>query len=433
MFKQYLKQAWQLMKQNRFFSFVYILGTALAISLVMVMAIVYYLRTADIAPENCRSRLLLLGSTSVTENKEDGSTYNWSLSYKDAKECVYGLTSPEKVTVCIKTQDLRSVMGNVYVQLPGSQDRYRIALLGTDGDFWQVFDFPFIDGKPYTDEDFRSGMRRIVISETYARKLFGTAEASGKALLLNNNEYRVAGVVKDASLIMQLTYADMWIPFTSVPAITDMGQIEGASGPLQAYLLAHNTSDFEKIRKELDQARLKYNGSLADYHLKPIHLGTNKQNEIWKLDYWSSYEEIIRRYLLIALVFLLVPAINLTGLISSRMQERIEELGLRKAFGARSGALIVQVLTENMLLTFLGGMVGLCVSYLLVIGLRNFLLGGIRYSVMAADVNLSPGMLLNLPLFFSALGICMILNLLSSLLPVWKAARRPIVESINDK
>ena len=115
------------------------------------------------------------------------------------------------------------------------------------------------------------------------------------------------------------------------------------------------------------------------------------------------------------------------------MQERIEELGLRKAFGARSGALIVQVLTENMLLTFLGGMVGLCVSYLLVIGLRNFLLGGIRYSVMAADVNLSPGMLLNLPLFFSALGICMILNLLSSLLPVWKAARRPIVESINDK
>ena len=50
MYKQYLKQAWQLMKQNRFFSFVYILGTGLAISMVMIMATVYYIRTADIAP-----------------------------------------------------------------------------------------------------------------------------------------------------------------------------------------------------------------------------------------------------------------------------------------------------------------------------------------------------------------------------------------------
>ncbi len=52
------------MKQNRFFSFVYILGRA-AISMVMVMAIVYYIRTADIAPEDCRSRLLQLNRASV--------------------------------------------------------------------------------------------------------------------------------------------------------------------------------------------------------------------------------------------------------------------------------------------------------------------------------------------------------------------------------
>ena len=73
MYKQYLKQAWQLMKQNRFFSFVYILGTGLAISMVMVMAIVYYIRTADIAPEDCRSRLLQLNRASVkSKDKEKG-------------------------------------------------------------------------------------------------------------------------------------------------------------------------------------------------------------------------------------------------------------------------------------------------------------------------------------------------------------------------
>jgi putative ABC transport system permease protein len=59
MYKTYLKQARQLIKQNRFYTVVYIAGTGLAIALVMVIAIVYHIKTADIAPETHRSRILL--------------------------------------------------------------------------------------------------------------------------------------------------------------------------------------------------------------------------------------------------------------------------------------------------------------------------------------------------------------------------------------
>ena len=58
MYKQYFKQAWNLMKQNRFYSAVYIIGTGLAISMVMVMAIAYHIRTANMAPEVHRDRTL---------------------------------------------------------------------------------------------------------------------------------------------------------------------------------------------------------------------------------------------------------------------------------------------------------------------------------------------------------------------------------------
>lgn len=58
MYKQYFKQAWNLMKQNRFFSAVYIAGTGLAISMVMVIAIAVHIRTANIAPEVNRGRRL---------------------------------------------------------------------------------------------------------------------------------------------------------------------------------------------------------------------------------------------------------------------------------------------------------------------------------------------------------------------------------------
>lgn len=60
MYKQYFRQAWNLMTQNRFYSTVYIIGTGMAIAMVMVLAIVFHARTANIAPEIHRDRMLLV-------------------------------------------------------------------------------------------------------------------------------------------------------------------------------------------------------------------------------------------------------------------------------------------------------------------------------------------------------------------------------------
>lgn len=64
------------------------------------------------------------------------------------------------------------------------------------------------------------------------------------------------------------------------------------------------------------------------------------------------------------IVILLVPAINLSGLTHTRMRRRLEELGIRKSFGATQGELVWQVLNENFVLTLIGGMLGLGLSYL---------------------------------------------------------------------
>ena len=70
MYKQYLKQAWTLLKQNRFFSAVYIIGTGLAISMVMVLAIVFHIRTANMAPEADRDRMLLVPRAAAISKNE---------------------------------------------------------------------------------------------------------------------------------------------------------------------------------------------------------------------------------------------------------------------------------------------------------------------------------------------------------------------------
>ena len=83
MYKQYFKQAWNLMRQNRFYSGVYIIGTGLAISMVMVIAIVYHIRTADITPEVHRGKYLYIDQMKYERGKGN-SNFFWGV--RSAKE-----------------------------------------------------------------------------------------------------------------------------------------------------------------------------------------------------------------------------------------------------------------------------------------------------------------------------------------------------------
>ena len=133
----------------------------------------------------------------------------------------------------------------------------------------------------------------------------------------------------------------------------------------------------------------------------------------------------LSRYGVIFLLLLLVPAVSLSGMADSRMERRLGELGVRRAFGAPKGALIGQVLMENFLYTLLGGLVGLLFSFLLVTFASSwvFKIGNGFSDAM--------GMLFNPWVFLIALCVCSLLNLMSALWPAWRASRRPIVDSLN--
>ena len=113
----------------------------------------------------------------------------------------------------------------------------------------------------------------------------------------------------------------------------------------------------------------------------------------------------------------------------------MEELGIRKALGAQNRTLLLQILYENLLLTLLGGLIGLLISYGLIFMLKGWLLGNYDWdgSSLTASIDLSPDMLINPAIFGYTLIFCLILNLMSALVPAWRALRRPIVDALNDK
>ena len=73
MIKVYLKQAWELLKQNKLFSMLYIVGTGLAIAMTMIMAVVYYVKIAPVYPEANRMNTLYLSNSKFTQGSGNNS------------------------------------------------------------------------------------------------------------------------------------------------------------------------------------------------------------------------------------------------------------------------------------------------------------------------------------------------------------------------
>ena len=93
-FKQYITQSWQIIKQNKLYSFFYILGTALAISMVMVIAIGYNLKVGSVYPEVNRDRTLVLNTL---QNKSEGYVSQGGFAFDVIKKLVEGVEGIEAV------------------------------------------------------------------------------------------------------------------------------------------------------------------------------------------------------------------------------------------------------------------------------------------------------------------------------------------------
>ena len=117
------------------------------------------------------------------------------------------------------------------------------------------------------------------------------------------------------------------------------------------------------------------------------------------------------------------------------MDSRMEEIGVRKAYGAANRQIITQVLWENMLLTLLGGLAGLLLSYLIVVTSSNWILTLFDSFVMnpGREMTITFEMLFNPVVFGSALLFCVLLNLISALIPTVWSLRRNIISCIHSK
>lgn len=419
-----------MLRDNKLLSLISILGTAMAICMIMVIVITYQLRVKNYSPEDNRDRTLYVrwgGRSFSTENHGNGY-----LSLRTIKECLLPMKTPEAVSFF-------SPIRNQLASLPGGKEKKDCMMLFTDDVFWEVFNFDFISGSPYTQAEVASGIKKAVITATMARHLYGTTDAAGQTIMISYKPYTVCGVVKDVSTIARTAYAEVWLPYSSVPTdmLADDAWAESITGWFHAVILAHSPADFDAIGQEMNNLLARYNSSLKEYKLS-LYDQPDTQLELQIKGLGAvgpDKEKTILQYLLVIAILLLVPAINLSGTTLSQMRNRLSEIGVRKAFGATKGRLLVQILSENMFLTLLGGALGLVFSYIAIYLMRTWLLSnsfGAVATVFGGTPELSVGELFNPVIFLYAFLFCLLLNLLSAGIPAYRMSQKDVVEALNE-
>ncbi|HEY0608559.1 MAG TPA: ABC transporter permease, partial [Chitinophaga sp.] len=278
---------------------------------------------------------------------------------------------------------------------------YEEGVYRVDSSFFDVFTFPFVIGNKQSA--FQTP-KSVVLTETMARKYFGSENPVGKRLNLriDGGDFTVTGVLKDVPGNSHFHF-DFLIPLRRVDVNPDT---DWSSHTFYTYVkLKPNTSATgftDKLRMlvrkyQAENLDIFYTQALTDIHLHSKlkwELGRNGDR---------SYVQILS---FIGLFILIIAGINYVNLATARSSQRAREVGVRKVAGAFRRSLIIQFLGESMVVSVLSGMlaIGLVVALLPYFGE----LVGKGFTVWSY---------LGLQICLAALGVAMIIGLLAGIYP----------------
>jgi putative ABC transport system permease protein len=366
-----------------------------------------------------RHRLLYVNSQMSIDTTGGNSNRSSSdISYHFVKEkLLLDLKSPEQISFVSTVYKLQLTWRE------GAKEKLETRVRVTDDAYWKIMSFSFLSGSPFDKEEFQSGVKVAVLSESMSRKLFQGDDPIGQTIEIRFIPFRVIGVVRDISPVFTLARGDIWIPVTP----------EFVWEPGTVLYLARNKSDFQAIINEVRDAERKSDIVNTPQNLWIRGPYTIKEDQFKDQHYQNRAEEKQqlqtnnRKAIMIFVLLLLVPAINLTGFSLSQMRKRRAEIGIRKAFGAGNRVILFQILCENMLTSFIGGLIGLFLSYGMVFWLRHWLLE------IPADASIPVAAFISWPVLATVFVVCVLLNLLSAGLPAYRTSKMAIVDSITLK
>lgn len=140
-----------------------------------------------------------------------------------------------------------------------------------------MFEFEFLDGKPFSEADLASGIRNVVLSDQMARRIFGRTDVVGQTFKQDFKESKVVGVVREGSYLLPASYGQIYMPYSCLPGYDSNNDGSHKVGTYVVYFKVRQKEDMPKLYAEVNELVRKYNTSQKEYTVdifhQPIRIG----------------------------------------------------------------------------------------------------------------------------------------------------------------
>lgn len=292
-------------------------------------------------------------------------------------------------------------------------------LRGVKPEYFKAMGTKFLQGRPFTDGEERSGSMVVILDEASVRTLFGSADtdAVGKTVRIGNDTYTIVGVIENLNTYMGVDSVNAILPFSTMST-----RVTGSQAVSEVTGFAYEGSDMEAVV----QRTTSYLGEL--YNIPE----EEREDYIYVYSMQSLIDSVNATMgsfsllmTVVASISLLVGGIGIMNMMLTNVTERIREIGLRKALGARRIDITSQFILESVCLCLAGGLIGVVLGYL-----GAFALAGLASEAfMDGTTEVTP--YVDAGTVLMATAICVGTGLVFGWYPARRAAKLDPVESLH--
>jgi len=407
LFKESVFAAWHALVGNKLRSFLSLLGITIGI-----FAIILVFTIVDSLENNIRTSIQSLGNNVVYIQKWPwafGGDYPW---WKYMNRPVPKYEELDELMKRSKTTDaLAFRMGARKVVKYESNSIENVVISGISHEYYKIKSFDLTDGRYFTNIETDAGYPVVIIGAKIKEGLFGNTDAIGKQIKISGFKAQIIGVAKKEGESMLGGSMDnqVLLPFNFGRRFLDT-----KSENADPFILAKTKPNITNAEMSDELAGLLR----SIRRLKPAAEDNFALNETSLLSqgFDMLFDIIGTAGWIIGGFSILVGGFGIANIMFVSVRERTNIIGIQKSLGAKNYFILIQFLTESVLLSLVGGIIGLLLTYLITFGAK----GVIDMEITLTATNI-----------FLGLTVSVLIGVISGFIPAYGASQLDPVEAIR--